>query len=79
VALDKSGVLRQVNDGIAAIAADYERRVGPPGLPWGFACECGDDGCSQWVQMTLTEYAAVQRRAGSVLAPGHTGCRSDPG
>ena len=42
-------LLRSMNDDIADIAADFERGDPAP-LLWGFACECGNRGCAEWVE-----------------------------
>jgi hypothetical protein len=38
---------------------------------WEFLCECGADGCGQWVTLTLKGYEALLRADEPVLAPGH--------
>jgi hypothetical protein len=63
--------MRSVNAGIAVVAAAFERTVDEP-LRWGFACECGDAGCTAWVDLDLAAYTAVRSDGtGAVLAEGH--------
>ena|SRR5437763_8400100 len=63
--------MRSVNDDIAAVAAGFERGA-PAGLTWGFACECGDPQCMEWVQLDLPGYEAIRAEDhGTVLADGH--------
>lgn len=65
-------LLRSMNDDIADIAADFERGDPAP-LLWGFACECGNRGCAEWVQRDLAGYHAMRAEPDSVLlAEGHT-------
>jgi hypothetical protein len=64
-------LLRSMNDDIAEIAADFERGDPAP-LLWGFACECGNRGCAEWVQLDLAGYHARRAEPDSVLlAQGH--------
>lgn len=42
------------------------------GETWNFLCECGIDGCQEWVTLQLAEYEALQRADDPILAPGHT-------
>ena|SRR5436190_19108762 len=46
---------RDVNDAIRAGRADID-----PGVPRPFVCECGQLGCNQLVDLTLSEYEAVR-------------------
>jgi hypothetical protein len=41
------------------------------GEMWAFLCECGDDGCQEWVTLPVTRYEALQRAEQPILAPGH--------
>jgi len=64
--------MRSVNAEIAVVAAEFERRVDEP-LRWGFACECGEAGCTAWVDLDLAAYTAVRSDGtGAVLAEGHS-------
>jgi hypothetical protein len=64
-------LLRSMNDDIAEIAADFERGDPVP-LVWGFACECGNRGCAEWVQLDLAGYHGRRAEPDSVLlAQGH--------
>jgi hypothetical protein len=79
VLTDRGGVLRSVNNDIAAVAAEFERGE-PDCLCWGFACECGKPGCSEWVKLDLASYEAIRADAISpVLAEGHTPCHPRAG
>lgn len=42
------------------------------GEAWAFLCECGDNGCQEWVTLPVTSYEALQRADQPILAPGHT-------
>jgi hypothetical protein len=42
------------------------------GESWTFLCECGDDGCQEWVTLPVESYEALQRSDQPILAPGHT-------
>jgi hypothetical protein len=39
---------------------------------WSFLCECGDDGCQEWVTLPVEGYEALQRADQPILAPGHS-------
>jgi hypothetical protein len=67
----KGELMRSVNDGIALVAASLP--VDPTEATlWGFAWECGEPGCTAWVELELESYEAIRddpdRR---VLASGH--------
>jgi len=69
---ERPSAMRSVNAEIAVVAAEFERRVDEP-LRWGFACECGDAGCTAWVDLDLAAYTAVRSDGtGAVLADGHS-------
>jgi hypothetical protein len=69
---DRGSALRSVNNDIATVAAEFERGESDS-LCWGFACECGKRGCSEWVKLDLAGYNAIRADAtGAVLAEGHT-------
>jgi hypothetical protein len=69
---DRGSALRSVNDDIAAVAAQFAHGE-PHSLCWGFACECGRRGCSDWVKLELASYEALRADPnGAVLAEGHT-------
>lgn len=42
------------------------------GEMWAFLCECGDDGCQEWVTLSGKRYEALQQADRPILAPGHT-------
>jgi hypothetical protein len=42
------------------------------GEAWAFLCECGDDGCQEWVTLPVAKYEALQRSDQPILASGHT-------
>jgi len=45
--------------------------VGRDHETWDFLCECGDENCTWWVTLPISEYE-VRRAAGEpILAPGH--------
>ena len=44
---------------------------------WAFLCECGADGCQEWVTMPLTAYEELHRADEPILAPGHTVSRGE--
>jgi hypothetical protein len=43
---------------------------------WDFLCECGAEGCAEWVNLPIAEFKAVRLAGKPVLAPGH---RADRG
>jgi hypothetical protein len=70
--------MRSVNAEIAVVAAEFERTVDEP-FRWGFACECGEAGCTAWVDLDLAAYTAVRSDGtGAVLAEGHSPSRAGP-
>ncbi|HET8752518.1 MAG TPA: hypothetical protein VFM43_08345 [Gaiellaceae bacterium] len=42
---------------------------------WDFLCECGAEGCEEWVTLPIAEFEAVRLAGKPLLAPGH---RADP-
>jgi hypothetical protein len=44
---------------------------------WAFLCECGADGCQEWVTMPLAGYEALHRSGEPILARGHTITRGE--
>ena len=44
---------------------------------WAFLCECGADGCQEWVTMPVVSYEALLRSDEPILAPGHTVSRGE--
>jgi hypothetical protein len=68
---EKSALMGSVNEGIALFAAGLE--PGDPAVAdrWAFVCECGTARCVDWVELELTEYAAIRACGLNVLAEGH--------
>ena len=46
---------------------------------WAFLCECGVDGCSEWVTMPLADYEALRGADEAILAHGHEVGRGENG
>lgn len=44
---------------------------------WAFLCECGADGCQEWVTMPLAGYETLHRADEPILAHGHTVSRGE--
>ena len=66
---NRRGRLRQLNERIAEVKArlGFER-----GGQLRFVCECGNDECTQAIELTLTEYEAVRVHARRfAIAPDH--------
>jgi hypothetical protein len=59
--------IRHQNDSLFVSARELGIRDDSPFV---FLCECRDDLCTEYVKLTIAEYA-VRREAGAVLAPGH--------
>ena len=53
----RRGLLREVNDRIAEIAAGFERAELP------FVCECGSQDCIRAIDLSLREYESVRAHA----------------
>ena len=47
------------------------------GDTWAFVCECGADGCQDWVTMPLAGYEALHLADEPILASGHTVSRGE--
>jgi hypothetical protein len=63
---DKQRLTREVNDRI------YEVLIKDGSEDGDFLCECGDGDCTEAIQLTLREYAALRaRQDGAVLARLH--------
>jgi hypothetical protein len=54
--LARSPIMREVNDRIFEILSGLGSEDGE------FLCECDDETCVQTIQMTLSEYAALQEQ-----------------
>ena len=70
-----SGLLGEVNRSIRALAATMDTR---DSLSWQFVCECGEEGCSERVGLSLARYDALKEADGALLAPGHRLSRIEP-
>jgi hypothetical protein len=64
---DGRQLVREVNDRIYEVLADSGSEDGD------FLCECEDRTCAETVQLTLREYAVLQKgEFGAVVAPAHS-------
>ena len=71
VSKSKGELMRSVNEGIALVAASLPVDPAEETL-WEFACECGEPGCSSWVELELEGYKAIRGDPDRhVLAVGH--------
>jgi hypothetical protein len=68
---NKGELMRSVNEGIALLSASLP--VDPTEATlWEFACECGEPGCTAWVELELESYEAIRGDPDRhVLASGH--------
>jgi hypothetical protein len=66
-------LFREVNDRIEELSENVEAQgIAPEGGLIEFHCECGRDGCTERVQMTVAEYQHVRADNDRfALAPGH--------
>jgi hypothetical protein len=66
-------LFREVNDRIEELSENVEAQgIAPEGGFVQFHCECGRDGCTERVQMTVAEYEHVRADNDRfALAPGH--------
>jgi hypothetical protein len=63
-------LMREVDDRIYEVLAQNGSEDGD------FLCECGDGHCTESVQLTLREYAALRAREdGRVFARSHSGAK----
>ena len=54
-------LFREVNDRIEELSADVEKQgIAPEGGLVEFHCECGRDGCTERLRMTVEEYQGVR-------------------
>lgn len=66
---NRRGLLRQLNEGIAEVAAGIELERG---RRMSFVCECGNEECAHAIELTLAEYEAVRAHARRfAIAPDH--------
>jgi hypothetical protein len=49
----------------------------PNDAPFVFVCECRDDFCSDYVKLTIAEYASRRRERAPILSPGHLAARAE--
>jgi hypothetical protein len=61
-------LLGEVNRSIRALAATLDPR---DASTWQFVCECGEEGCTAHVGLSLAQYDALKDADGALLAPGH--------
>jgi len=65
---------RHQNDNLFATA----RELGIPNdAPFVFLCECYDDFCTDYVKLTVAEYASRRREHASLLSSGHLAARPE--
>jgi hypothetical protein len=66
-------LLREVNDRIEELSENVEAQgIAPEGGLIEFHCECGRDGCTERVRMTVAEYEHVRADNDRfALVPGH--------
>src|ERR671930_2767916 len=66
-------LLREVNDRIEELSENVEAQgIAPEGGLVEFHCECGRDGCTERVRMTVAEYDHVRSDNDRfAIAPGH--------
>lgn len=70
--IEKAGVMRSLNEGVALFAADAPAAAVGSGETWAFVCECGAAECDAWVELELAEYAAIRDDPdGTIVAAGH--------
>src|SRR5437763_253796 len=78
---EKAELMRSMNDGIGLFAAGSALAASDSapsaGDGWTFACECGADGCDEWVELELAEYEEIRAAPDrDVLAVGHVALSS---
>jgi hypothetical protein len=66
-------LFREVNDRIEELSENVEAQgIAPEGGLIEFHCECGRDGCTERVQMTIAEYERVRADNDRfAIVPGH--------
>src|ERR687886_351716 len=66
-------LFREVNDRIEELSENVEAQgIAPDGGVVEFHCECGREGCTERVRMTIAEYQRVRADNDRfALAPGH--------
>ena len=66
-------LFREVNDRIEELSANVEAQgIAPEGGLVEFQCECGRDGCTERLRLTIAEYEHVRADNDSfAIAPGH--------
>ena len=73
---ESSATRKELNRQMRMAVKRFDLSEGVDGETWAFLCECGDDGCQEWVTLPAAGYEALQRADEPILAPGHT--LSDP-
>jgi hypothetical protein len=67
---DRRLLMREINDRIYEVLAKSGSEDGD------FLCECGSDGCTETVQLTLREHAAARANAQFVTVREHRQLRA---
>ncbi len=61
-------LFREGNERLGGLRA----AAGSPALSTKFHCECGDESCTEWIWMSVSEYEAVRSQDDRfVVVPGH--------
>ena len=69
-------LFREVNERIVELQEEFEKKVGGPSPDAAFICECSFLDCTERIELSLEEYAAVRAEPTHfAVAPGH----ADPG
>lgn len=63
----KTTALSEVNQGILEVARDSLDQE----QEWEFFCECGQEGCHQYVALTLDAHSTLHDHGQPILADGH--------
>src|SRR3954452_15883889 len=67
--LRRQDALRDMNDGVALFAA---YATAEDEETWNFICECGEDGCEEWLELTLDAFRHRRIESAPVVADGHS-------
>src|SRR4051794_38253846 len=65
--LRRQDALHEMNDGVALFAAYTSAEE----EKWSFICECGEDACEAWLELTLDEFRGRRIEGTPVLGVGH--------
>jgi hypothetical protein len=74
---ESSATRAELNRQIRTAVTRFDVSGREEGETWAFLCECGAEGCKEWVTMPVGGYEALHRADEPILAPRHAVSRGE--